>query len=554
MLSDHNYKIAIYIRVSTEEQAANAEGSLKSQEQRLRGAIEFRNRQGNFGELVGVYIDAGISAKDMNRPRLQDMLRDIRSKKVNLVMVTEITRLSRNNRDFLEMWDMMRDLGCRFMSLGNDFDTTTAAGEMLLFQMMNFAQFERKQTSERVAANILARSSRGLYNGGSIPLGFKKCHSKNGSLDIDWPHAVTVRIAFEAFLREGCLSRAARWLNDNGFKAKAHLEGGGSRMRVGHFTVDNLQKMLRNKIYIGVKAYRQKGVDIEVKAVWDGIVDETIFDRANAKLTKNRSRLKPITDQTRHPYLLSGVAFCMTCGDHMPGKSATGRNGKIPYYEHSWATKRESCLTKKTFKCDPTRVQAKKAEALVWAEFRRLLENDEFILDLQSRVRELHSENDESSEKEKLKAKLYGVNSQLDALAERIAILPVTVSPTPLFKQMEKLEAAKKDLQDRLLKVKDINLSERLVSIETFEEFKRIAKKTLLENPDFNIKRNILQKFIHRVEIGVESLKIYWNLDRDNFESELKIKKPGARDPGFLKLSANVGSQSLTNGAQERNP
>ena len=139
MLNNQNYNVALYIRVSTEEQAANAEGSLKSQEQRLRGAIDFRNRQGNFGELVGVYIDAGISAKDMNRPRLQDMLRDIRQKKINLVMVTEITRLSRNNRDFLEMWDMMRDLGCRFMSLGNDFDTTTAAGEMLLFQMMNLS-------------------------------------------------------------------------------------------------------------------------------------------------------------------------------------------------------------------------------------------------------------------------------------------------------------------------------------------------------------------------------------------------------------------------------
>ena len=81
MLNDHNYKIALYIRVSTEEQAANLEGSLKSQEQRLRGAVDFRNRQGIFGELVGVYIDAGISAKDMNRPRLQDMLRDIRAKK-----------------------------------------------------------------------------------------------------------------------------------------------------------------------------------------------------------------------------------------------------------------------------------------------------------------------------------------------------------------------------------------------------------------------------------------------------------------------------------------
>jgi hypothetical protein len=118
-------------------------------------------------------------------------------------------------------------------------------------------------------------------------------------------------------------------------------------------------------------------------------------------------------------------------------------------------------------------------------------------------VHQLHSANDESSEKEKLKAKLYGVNSQLDALAERIAILPVTISPAPLFKQMEKLEAVKKDLQDRLLMVKETNLTERPVSIETFEEFKRIAKKTLLENPDFPINRSILQMFIQPVEIGV---------------------------------------------------
>lgn len=145
----------------------------------------------------------------------------------------------------------------------------------------------------------------------------------------------------------------------------------------------------------------------------------------------------------------------MTCGDHMPGKSATGRNGKVPYYEHSWATKRESCLTKKTFKCDPTRVQAKKAEALVWAEFCRLLESQDFLLELRRRVKELHLKNDETSEREKLKAKLYGVNSQLDALAERIAILPAAVSPVPLFKQMEKLEGVKKDLEDKLLKVKD---------------------------------------------------------------------------------------------------
>ena len=170
---------------------------------------------------------------------------------------------------------------------------------------------------------------------------------------------------------------------------------------------------------------------------------------------------------------------------------------------------------------------------------------------LQNKVKEIHSKNDEGTERNKLKAKLYGMNSQMDALGERVAILPREVSPVPLFKQMEKLEVAKKELGERLLKVKDLNLSERLVSIEAFEHFAQIASKTLKENPDFNSKRSLLQKFIYRVEIGVDSVKIYWNLDQEFFERELKIKKPEARDSGILKTSANVSSQSLTNGAQD---
>lgn len=549
MLKNKNFKIALYIRVSTEEQAENPEGSIKNQEQRLREAVAYRNRQSSFGDIAGIYIDAGISAKDMNRPRLQEMLRDIRLGNINLVLVTELSRLSRNNRDFLSMWDMMHDQKCSFMSLREDFDTTTAAGEMLLFQLMNFAQFERKQTSERVAANILARAGRGLYNGGSIPLGYKKNHEKSGYLEVDQEHAPTVKLAFDTFLKEGSLSRTARWLNDNGHKSKAHLEGGGSKMRLGHFTVDNLQILLRNKSYIGVKAYRQKGEWKETKAVWEAIVDEAVFHRVNEMLTKNKNKLKPINERTKHPYILSGVSFCMTCGDFMPGKSATGRNGKVPYYEHSWATKRESCLSKKTFKCDPHRVQAKKIEPLVWEEFCRFLDSKEFILSLMEKVKALHGQNDEEQERKRLKAKIGGLSSQLDALGERLAILPKSVSPGPLFKQMEKLEAAKKEHQERLLEVKEMNLEQRLVSLETFESFANQAARTLKETTDFNVRRMILQKFIRRVEIGIDSVKIYWNLDKEFYESELKLKNP-RRETGVLKFSANVGSQTLTNGAR----
>jgi hypothetical protein len=122
------------------------------------------------------------------------------------------------------MWDMMRAHGCRFQSLREDFDTTNAAGELVLFQMMNLAQFERRQTSERVEANIAARAQRGLYNGGMVPLGFKTIVDKPGYLAIDEEMADTVRTAFSAFLREGSLAHAARWINDQGYAIKRKTE------------------------------------------------------------------------------------------------------------------------------------------------------------------------------------------------------------------------------------------------------------------------------------------------------------------------------------------
>lgn len=553
-----NYKIALYVRVSSEEQAENPEGSIKSQEQRLREAIHYKNRNGAYGEIVDVYIDAGISAKNMNRPKLQELLLDIKMKRVNLIMMTELSRLSRNMRDFIQIWDILKENNCSFMSLREDFDTTNSAGEMLLLSIMNFNQFERRQTSERVKANLLARSKRGLYNGGAVPLGYKSNPDRPGYLDIDDETAFTVKLAFQKYLELQTLSHTAKWLNDNGYKPNVARVGGGSKMRVGHFTVDNLWHLLKNKMYMGVKTYYVKEEEFETKAVWDAIIDELTFKKVNDQLVKNKSKLKVIKEN-KYPYILSGVCFCMTCGDFMSGKSATGRNGKVPYYEHSWATKRDSCLTKKTFKCSPHRVQAKIIEPLVWSEFQKLLNSEEFMKGLLSKVKEKFQDDDESKERDRLKAKSYGLNSQLEALAERIAILPKELSPIPLFNQMEKIQKAKEEVDKKLFGLKDVNLDERLVNLTTIKKFIDYSKFLLNENPDFNIRRKVLQKFVRRVEIGVNSVKIYWNVDKAFYLNELTIKSntekslADAGDP-LLKLKKNVrnvGSNSFTNGAQD---
>lgn len=555
MGKNQNYKIALYIRVSTEEQAENPEGSIRNQEDRLRQAVIYKNHSGNFGEIKGVYVDAGISAKNMKRPKLQELLRAIRAQEIDLVMVTELSRLSRNTRDFIEMWDMMKLHGCGFTSLREDFDTTTAAGEMVILQLMNLAQFERRQTSERVEANIAARAARGLYNGGCVPLGYKTIPDRAGYLQIDEEMAEMVKAAFTAFLREGSLSRAALWLNDNGYRLKKQREGGGSLKRVGHFTVDNLQALLRNKVYIGVKVYSYRGEVREANAVWPSIVDEGTFHRIGKILDKNKSRFKP-TKENRRPYLLSGITHCQTCSSFMPGKSATGNSGKVPYYEHAWATKRDSTLSKKLFKCEPHRVPAKKLEPIVMEKFKDLMMMPDFMKDILNRVREKHEENPHRKDEERLKAKISGITSQIDGLAERLSELPKSVSAAPIYRQMERLEEIKEAHREELqsLKASGRTSLDRVVDLKNFEDFASHFKKFVNEGMDANDLRQMIKKFIHKVEVGTETVKIHWIVDKEHYERELALKRVSSTPSGvLLNFKSNLGSQSLTFGAPGRN-
>lgn len=547
------FKIALYIRVSTEEQAENPEGSIRNQEERLRQAIGYKNTFANFGEIRGVYVDPGISAKNMRRPKLQELLRAIRQKEIDLVMVTELSRLSRNTRDFIEMWDMMRAHGCRFTSLREDFDTTNAAGELVLFQLMNLSQFERRQTSERVEASIAIRSSRGLYNGGSVPLGYKTIQDKAGYLEVAPDEAEMIRAAFSAFLREGSLSHAALWLNNNGYKPRQYTQGGGGLKRVGHFTVDNLQRMLRNKVYIGIKCYTVKGESKEAKAVWPAIIDAVTFERVGQVLDKNLAKYKPYK-RGRVPYLFTGVLNCATCGQAMSGKTATGNSGKVPYYEHIWATRRDCTLSKKMFKCEPHRVPAKVLEPALWDKVVAFATNPEFAKRIFEKVKSPHKENPELKEKERIQAKLCGVKSQIDALSERLAELPKGISADPLFRQLAKLQAIQSEHEAALQTIKNGGMTslDRIVGVETFEEFAEHYRKLILNEMTIIQKKQFIQKFIKKIEVGVKTYKVHFTVDNDHYRKELALREASLRPFPERINFLNFGSNTLTFGGPDR--
>ena len=177
----------------------------------------------------------------------------------------------------------------------------------------------------------------------------------------------------------------------------------------------------------------------------------------------------------------------------------------------------------------------------------------------QEELLKVHKESPELREGNRLKAKLYGINSQLEALAERITLMPNTVSPTHFFKQMEKLELHKIEIEELLLneKASPVTKEISLVKLQSFEKFAAYFKNFLTKESDFAIRKRIMHKFIHRIEIGEDKIKIKWLLDRFHYENEtmlirrnddLKTKAP-SQDAAFIKNTANVGSHSLTNGA-----
>ncbi|NOT78971.1 MAG: recombinase family protein [Bacteriovoracaceae bacterium] len=535
----------MYIRVSTEEQCENPEGSIKNQEERLRQVIRHEQESGKSCELAGVFVDAGLSAKNMNRPALQRLLKAIRQGDVNLVMVTELSRLSRSTKDFCEMWEFFQNVGCEFHSLREHFDTTNAAGELMLKSFANFAEFERRQTAERISASFKIRAERGLYNGGPVSLGYKLSDTR-GSLDVHPDDAEVVKIAFKAFLDHGTLSSACLWLNENNYHVRKQIEGSGW-VRAGVFKADTLHKILTNKAYIGVKVFKTKEGIKTSKACWDAIIDEVTFARVQEKLSKNHCAKKPESVE-RYPFFLTEIIYCGVCGDKLCGKSAHGKTKKHPYYEHSRRSKVQSGLIHKIYNCDPHRIPAEMAEEMVWKDVQALLSGN-LAEELLSKVKVLQGNNQQAEDIERLKNKIYSINAQIESLTVRLGKLPKEVSASAIYTQMGKLGISKKEHEEKVLVLRSEELQNQLpIDLLTYENFIEVLNELKKTGLTTSKKQKIVVSLIERIEVFPDKLEISFAVGRDKIKKELAFA-------GSLFNFQNVlaeSSTSLTNGGSNK--
>ena len=480
----------------------------------------------------------------MNRPELIKLLNLIEEKKIDLVVVSELSRLSRSIRDFSQIWEFFQSNQCGMWSLRENFDTSTAAGEMMLYSIANFAQFERKQTAERVSANFQARASRGLYNGGTVPIGYEIDRAKGGHLKIDEEAANAVKAAFLAMIREGSIAAAAKWLNLNAFKFSGPTRASGSKKRLNHFNVSNLRYLLNNRIYMGIRRYQlPTGKFQDAKSAWPSIIDEETFALTQEAL-KNSKKVK-IMKHNRYPYLLSGKVACAQCGQNMVAKSATGNSGRVHYYEHASQSRRDGSLPKeaKSPKCDPYRIQVKKLDRRVLDEIMTLLSAPALSKDLFAKARSKPEQKKESSH-EQLSKQSEAVNERIQNILKRISELPAAIPANTFYQEIERLQEEKRTLDDQMLNCMNSS-APQIEEPLNYEQFLVRLQRMVGFDPSFDTQKTVVNSLVHRVLVDQNGFKLEFYVGVEQLKKgEALLKNLKSLDNKF----SFRGSFNLKNG------
>ncbi|MDT5014994.1 MAG: site-specific recombinase [Mycobacterium sp.] len=292
-------RCAIYTRVSTDQGLEQDFNSLDAQYDASQAYIRSQAHAG-WTLSRGKYDDGGFSGGNTDRPALQRLLDDVRDGKIDVIVVYKVDRLTRSLADFAKLVELFDERGVSFVSVTQQFNTTTSMGRLTLNVLLSFAQFEREVTSERIRDKIGASKRKGLWVGGMVPLGYD---TKDRKISVNEAEAERVRIIFRRYLELGSLGSLMADLRQQGIVTKVRKLRTGKTVGGIPFTRGPLAHLLRNRFYIGQVRFKGDVLSGEQPA----IVDESLFEAVQSKLneqTNNRQRTRRTSEA-----LLSGRIF-----------------------------------------------------------------------------------------------------------------------------------------------------------------------------------------------------------------------------------------------------
>lgn len=312
-------RCAVYTRKSTEEGLDQEFNSLDAQRE---ACVAFISSQAGMGwRLIGDhYDDGGISGGTLERPALQRLLQDIRDRRVDVVVVYKIDRLTRSLMDFSKIVEVFDANDVSFVSVTQQFNTITSMGRLTLNVLLSFAQFEREVTAERIRDKIAASRKKGIWMGGTVPLGYRAVDKK---LVVDPEAANKVRRIFDLYLEVQSVPVLVDELNDeSGVDHDASL----SRRGRPSFTRGKLYHLLSNVVYIGKARHKDRIYDGE----HEPIIDEERFAAVQA-LLKGQAPNRRNGSNVRNRHLLTGLLFDDT-GDRLSPVFTVKDGKRYRYY------------------------------------------------------------------------------------------------------------------------------------------------------------------------------------------------------------------------------
>ncbi|MBP0465212.1 recombinase family protein [Roseomonas sp. PWR1] len=305
-------RCAIYTRKSSEEGLEQEFNSLDAQREACEAYIRSQRHEG-WSLLPTRYDDGGLSGGSMNRPALQRLLADVASGRLDLVVVYKVDRLTRSLSDFAKIVEVLDGHGASFVSVTQQFNTTTSMGRLTLNMLLSFAQFEREVTGERIRDKIAASKRKGMWMGGSVPLGYEV---KDRKLMIHLAEAERVRSIYRAYLDLGTVRLVQQHLVEKGITGK----GGRPLARGAVF------HLLQNRVYRGEVAHRGNVYPGEHEA----IVDAELWDAVQRGLAESRADRR-LGGNASHPSLLAGMVTDAT-GEPMIPTHANKGGRRYRYY------------------------------------------------------------------------------------------------------------------------------------------------------------------------------------------------------------------------------
>src|SRR4051794_15124778 len=301
-------RCAVYTRKSSEEGLEQEFNSLHAQREACENFIASQKGEG-WVLVPDRYDDGGISGATLQRPSLKRLLADIEAERIDIVVVYKIDRLSRSLMDFSKLAETFEKHNASFVSVTQQFNTSTSMGRLTLNMLLSFAQFEREVIGERTRDKFAASRRKGMWMGGNVPLGYEV---RDRKLIINEAEAIQVRSVFETFVRIGSVTKMLPQLHADGLRTKK-----GRPADKGY-----LYKIINNRVYVGEAVHKGASYPGE----HEPIIERKLWDRVHSLLQESpRKRGNAARAQT--PALLKGLLFGPTGVTMTP--THTRRGGRL---------------------------------------------------------------------------------------------------------------------------------------------------------------------------------------------------------------------------------